>query len=60
MKVFRTQIDGAEASVHVHNVYDAAGQRVKKLVRKTRRSKPTTWGDLVRDAVSSWRDQWPR
>jgi RHS repeat-associated protein len=34
MKAFRTQIDGAEPSVHAHYFYDAAGQRVKKLVRK--------------------------
>ena len=34
MKVFRTQTDGAEPSVHAHYLYDAAGQRVKKLVRK--------------------------
>ena len=34
MKVFRTQTEGAEPSVHAHYLYDAAGQRVKKLVRK--------------------------
>jgi RHS repeat-associated protein len=34
LKAFRTQTDGAEPSVHVHYLYDAAGQRVKKLVRK--------------------------
>jgi RHS repeat-associated protein len=34
MKTFRTQTKGAEPSVHVHYLYDAAGQRVKKLVRK--------------------------
>jgi RHS repeat-associated protein len=34
MKVFRTQTEGAEPSVHTHYLYDAAGQRVKKLVRK--------------------------
>jgi RHS repeat-associated protein len=34
MKVFRTQTDGAEPSVFAHYLYDAAGQRVKKLVRK--------------------------
>ena len=34
MKVFRTQADGAEPSVHAQYFYDAAGQRVKKLVRK--------------------------
>ena len=34
MKAFRTQPGGAEPSVHAHYLYDAAGQRVKKLVRK--------------------------
>lgn len=34
MKVFRTQTDGAEPSVHVHYLYDSAGERVKKLARK--------------------------
>src|SRR5262249_13321061 len=34
MKSFRTQTAGAEPSVHAHYLYDAAGQRVKKLVRK--------------------------
>jgi RHS repeat-associated protein len=34
MKVFRTQVQGAEPSVHAQYLYDAAGQRVKKLVRK--------------------------
>jgi RHS repeat-associated protein len=34
MKAFRTQMPGAEPSVHAHYLYDAAGQRVKKLVRK--------------------------
>jgi RHS repeat-associated protein len=31
---FRTQTGSAEPSVHAHYLYDAAGQRVKKLVRK--------------------------
>lgn len=34
MKSFRTQTAGAEPSVFAHYFYDAAGQRVKKLVRK--------------------------
>jgi RHS repeat-associated protein len=34
LKAFRTQIAGAEPSIHAHYLYDAAGQRVKKLVRK--------------------------
>jgi RHS repeat-associated protein len=34
MKAFRTQTEGAEPSVHARYLYDALGQRVKKLVRK--------------------------
>jgi RHS repeat-associated protein len=34
MRVFRNQVDGSEPSVHAHYLYDAGGQRVKKLVRK--------------------------
>lgn len=34
MKAFRTQPDGAEPSVHAHYLYDAGGQRMKKLVRR--------------------------
>jgi RHS repeat-associated protein len=34
MKAFRTQTEGAEPSVHAHYLYDATGQRVKKLVRR--------------------------
>jgi RHS repeat-associated protein len=34
MKVFRTQVADAEPSVYVHYLYDATGQRIKKLVRK--------------------------
>jgi RHS repeat-associated protein len=34
MKAFRTQVAGAEPSVHAHYLYDPGGQRVKKLVRK--------------------------
>ena len=34
MQAFATQIPGAEPSVHAQYLYDAAGQRVKKLVRK--------------------------
>ena len=36
MRVFRTQTGTAEPSVHAHYLYDAGGQRVKKLVRKQR------------------------
>ena len=34
LRVYRTQIAGAEPSVYAHCLYDAAGQRVKKLIRK--------------------------
>jgi RHS repeat-associated protein len=34
MRVYRTQPDGAEPSVHAHYLYDSIGERVKKLVRK--------------------------
>ena len=34
MRVYRTQTDASEPSVHAHYLYDAGGQRVKKLVRK--------------------------
>ena len=34
MRVFRTQAGNAEPSVHAHYLYDASGERVKKLVRK--------------------------
>ncbi len=34
LRVFRTQAGAAEPSVHAHYLYDAGGQRVKKLVRK--------------------------
>src|SRR5262249_25729299 len=34
MRVYRTQVDGAEPSVHAHYLYNTGGQRVKKLVRK--------------------------
>jgi len=34
MKAFRTQVSVAEPSVYAHYLYDAGGQRVKKLVRK--------------------------
>ena len=34
MRVYRTQTGAGEPSVHAHYLYDAGGQRVKKLVRK--------------------------
>jgi RHS repeat-associated protein len=34
MRAFRNQVSGSEPSVHVQYLYDADGQRMKKLVRK--------------------------
>ena len=34
MRVYRTQTDASEPTVHAHYLYAAGGQRVKKLVRK--------------------------
>ncbi len=34
MMVFRIQVDATEPSMHAHYLYDAGGQRVKKLVRR--------------------------
>jgi len=34
MRVYRTQVNASEPSVYAHYLYDASGQRVKKLVRK--------------------------
>lgn len=34
LKAFATQTEGAEPSVHAQYLYDAAGRRVKKLVRR--------------------------
>ena len=34
LRAFRTQIEGAEPSVHVQYLHDAAGECVKKLVRR--------------------------
>ena len=34
LRVYRTQTAGSEPTVHAHYLYDAAGQRVKKVVRK--------------------------
>ena len=34
LRVFRIQANNSEPSVHAHYLYDASGQRVKKLVRK--------------------------
>ncbi|MFL5591463.1 MAG: RHS repeat domain-containing protein, partial [Ktedonobacteraceae bacterium] len=42
MKTFRTQMGTSEPSVHAHYLYDAGGQRVKKLVRKQGGSFETT------------------
>ena len=34
MRIYRTQAGNAEPSLHTHYLYDATGERVKKLVRK--------------------------
>jgi RHS repeat-associated protein len=34
MRIYRTQTDKQEPSIHTHYLYDSGGQRVKKLVRK--------------------------
>ncbi len=34
LKAFGTQTEGAEPSIYAHYLYDASGQRVKKLVRR--------------------------
>jgi RHS repeat-associated protein len=34
LRVYRTQVDQAEPSVHAQYLYDSGGQRVKKLVRR--------------------------
>ncbi|HKE57533.1 MAG TPA: SpvB/TcaC N-terminal domain-containing protein, partial [Pyrinomonadaceae bacterium] len=34
LRAYRTQVDQAEPSVHAQYLYDSAGQRVKKLVRR--------------------------
>ena len=34
MRVYRTQTDASEPTVHAHYLYDGGGQRVKKFVRK--------------------------
>jgi RHS repeat-associated protein len=33
LRVFRTQTGGAQPTMHVHYLYDSAGQRVKKIAR---------------------------
>jgi RHS repeat-associated protein len=45
MRVYRTQIEGDEPSVHAHYLYDAGGQRVKKLVRKHGQYEATVYID---------------
>jgi RHS repeat-associated protein len=34
LTTFATQVDGAEPSVHAHYLYDATGQRLKKIIRR--------------------------
>jgi RHS repeat-associated protein len=47
MRVYRTQIEGAKPSVHTHYLYDASGQRVKKLVRKQGQYEVTVYVDGI-------------
>jgi RHS repeat-associated protein len=47
MRVYRTQIEGAEPSVHTHYLYDAGGQRVKKLVCKQELHEVTVYVDGI-------------
>jgi RHS repeat-associated protein len=47
MRVYRTQIGESEPTVHVHYLYDAGGQRVKKLVRKSSQVEVTVYVDGV-------------
>jgi RHS repeat-associated protein len=42
MRVYRVQIGSSEPSIYVHYIYDASGQRVKKLVRNQGGSKIET------------------
>jgi RHS repeat-associated protein len=43
MRVYRTQVGDSEPTVHVHYLYDASGQRVKKLVRKSGQTEVTVY-----------------
>jgi RHS repeat-associated protein len=47
MKVFRTQAEDSEPTVHAHYLYDSGGQRVKKLVRKGNLIEVTVYIDGV-------------
>lgn len=48
MRVYRTQAGNAEPTVHSHYLYDAAGQRVKKVLRKTEgRIEATVYIDAI-------------
>jgi RHS repeat-associated protein len=42
MRVFATQVEGSEPSVYAFYLYDAAGARVKKIVRKVGQVETTT------------------
>ena len=56
MAVFRTQTDGAEPSVYAQYLYDASGQRVKKLVRKQGGpSRPPTTSTISSSTTASAR-----
>ena len=47
MRVYRTQVGEAEPTVYVHYLYDAGGERVKKLVRKKGQVEVTVYVDGV-------------
>ncbi len=47
MRAFRTQTDNVEPTTHAHYLYDAGGQRVKKLVRKQGQVEVTVYIDGI-------------
>jgi RHS repeat-associated protein len=47
LRVFRSQVDGSSPTVHAHYLYDAGGQRVKKVVRKQGRVETTVYVDGI-------------
>jgi len=47
LRVYRTQAGDSEPTVHTHHLYDAGGQRVKKLVRKKGQAEVTVYIDGV-------------
>jgi RHS repeat-associated protein len=47
LRVYRTQTGNSEPTLHAHYLYDAAGQRAKKLVRKKGQVEVTVYIDGV-------------